>query len=202
MEARVRGSQDKGRPTPAPHAEPGLGPLGAPARSASLPSPSRELSNLVRSQTIRASAGRCVGWGRLEQSAAFRHSEPGLNGARGFPRGPGAGARARWRCLVSARRVVGSVTLPGSQPHPIPSHWFFTHPLETGMLREGAPQRARGLPGWASECVLRPWGAASGVARQNPLLLAPDGTWGPGAPGPGAAWGRWWATSEVSGGWR
>ncbi|XP_074173765.1 TOX high mobility group box family member 2 isoform X3 [Rhinolophus sinicus] len=99
MEARVPGSQDRRRATSTPHAEPSLGPLGAPARSASFPSPSRELSNLVRSQTVRASAGRCVGPGRLEPSAAFRHSEPGLNGARGFPPGPGAYARARWRCL-------------------------------------------------------------------------------------------------------
>lgn len=188
MEARVPGSQDRRRATPTPHAEPSLGPLGAPARSASFPSPSRELSNLVRSQTVRASAGRCVGPGRLEPSAAFRHSEPGLNGARGFPPGPGAYARARWRCLVSACRVVGSVTLPQGL-NPTPSHWFFTEPLEMGMLREGATPRARDLPGWASECVLRPWGAASGVAGLSPLQFAPEGTWDPGASGTGGGVG-------------
>lgn len=200
MEARVPRSQDRRRATSTPHAEPSLGPLGAPAPSASFPSPSRELSNLVRSQTVRASAGRCVGPGRLEPSAAFRHSEPGLNGARGFPPGPGAYARARRRCLVSACGVVGSVTLPQGL-NPTPSHWFFTEPLEMGMLREGASPRARDLPGWASECVLRPWGAASGDPGLSPLQFAPMGRGIWGHQGLGAVWGPWWVTSEVSGGW-
>lgn len=53
---------------------------------------------------------------RLEPSAAFRHSEPGLNSARGSPGGRDVDARAPRRCVVSARRVAGSMTLWGSVP--------------------------------------------------------------------------------------
>lgn len=193
MEARAPGTQHRTRPKPAPHAEPSPEPSGAPAPSASLPSPGRELSNLVRSRTVRASTRGCVGPDRLEPRAAFRHSEPGLNGARGFPRVPGADARARWLCLVSARRggwirgPLGVSTLP---------HWLFTELRAVRTLREGAsPRGTRGLRGWASEWVLGPRGAASGVSRQRV-----DPGQGAGSRGTGAlvGVGAGWAAREVS----
>lgn len=55
---------------------------------------------------------------RLESSAAFRHSEPGLNSARGSPGGRGADARDPRRCVVSARRVARSLTLWCLYPSP------------------------------------------------------------------------------------
>ena len=60
--------------------------------------------------------------GRPEPSAAFRHWEPGLNGARGFPRGQGADARDPWRCVVSASPVAGSAPLRGLNPTPQALH--------------------------------------------------------------------------------
>lgn len=196
MEARAPGTQHRTRPKPAPHAEPSPEPSGAPAPSASLPSPGRELSNLVRSRTVRASTRGCVGPDRLEPRAAFRHSEPGLNGARGFPRVPGADARARWLCLVSARRVVGSAALSGSQPYP---PGFSPSSVLCGRCGKGRPRAEHGASGAG------PLSGFSGPGEQ--LLespdreLTPDKERGPGAPGPWSAWGRGGRQERSRGGW-
>lgn len=202
-EARVSGTQDRRYPTPAPLAEPSPEPYGAPVQSASLSSAGRKLSNLVRSKTVRASAGRCV--------------RPGLAGVeRGFSSLEARIERRAWVSPRPWRRRAGSVALPGecasggwirafpgSQTHPA---GFSSCPLLWGCCEKGRPRcRTQGLPGRASECVLRPWGAASRVPTPTPrkLLrsLSPGGAWGLGAAGPGVAWGRGWAASEVSREW-
>lgn len=135
--------------------------------------------------------------GRPEPSAAFRHSEPGLNGARGFPRGRGADVRAWWRCVVSARRVAGSAALPGSQPHP---PGFKLSLLLRGCCGEGHPCAEPGAarPCWASLSTssgLGEWLLESG----GKAFLSSSGAWG-GVRGH-RAWGGvelGWAASEVS----
>lgn len=196
MEARVPGTQGRRRPNPSPHAEPSPEPLGAPAPSASLPSPGRELSNLVRSRTVRASIRGCVGPNRLEPRAAFRHSEPGLNGARGFPRIPGADARALWRCLVSARRVVGSAALSGSQPYPT---GFSPSSVLWGCCGKGCPRAEHGASG------VGPLSGFSGPGEQLPESpdreLTPDREWGPGHQGLGRRGGGVGRQVRSQGGW-
>ena len=134
--------------------------------------------------------------GRPEPSAAFRHSEPGLNGARGFPRGPGADARAPRHCVVSARRVAGSAALRGRNPTPRAFR-------QASCCGDAAGRgRPRAEPGAAqAECVLRPWGAASGLRGQSPAQFAWGLGWGPGPSGPGAAWAGGRRQVRSRGGW-
>lgn len=91
---------------------------------------------------------------RLEPSAAFRHSEPGLKSARGSPGGRDVDARAPRRCVVSARRVTGSMTLWGSVPFPTGCPWL------PGCCRDtaGAERPAiTGPPGLGlCKCIFRP----------------------------------------------
>lgn len=132
--------------------------------------------------------------GPLEPSAASRHSEPGLNGARGFPRGPGADARARWRCLVSARREVGLPAPQGRSPAPpYPTMAFRRAPCCGGPVERGVPAPNAGPPDRASERFPRALGSSfwsnPGKAHRS---LPPGGAWG---------WGhRAWGCVGAAGG--
>lgn len=104
---------------------------------------------------------------RLETRAAFRHSEPGLNSARGSPGGRGADARALRCCVVSARRMAGSATLWGLSPSPQAVRPAPGCRGAAGILREQSVRPIQGLRGWASASASS--GPKGAVTARSPL---------------------------------
>lgn len=123
---------------------------------------------------------------RLEPSAAFRHSEPGLSSARGSPGGRGADARALRCCVVSARRVAGAATLWGLSPSPQAVRPDLGCGGTAWIRREESVRPIAGPPGLGlCKCVLRPQG--SGCGREpSAVHPCPGGAGRAGGGRPGA----------------
>lgn len=65
-----------------------------------------------------------------------------------------------------------------------PPRWLFMVPLAVGVRKGASRHKTLGFRGWASEFVLRPWGAAPGVASAKPTTVCLEAwalglaTWG------------------------